>query len=152
MSMDKEDIRQLIAQSCLCLDEEDYDGFLQICSSDFTYFVKAFSPDLGMEMVWMDHDHPEFVDMCAMIPKHVRMSGSISRHVNVSLITEISDRNAKVTSKILLVHTGQEGTSTILATGKYVDQITVESNELRIKARNVSLETRKWNPGLHVPI
>lgn len=149
----KEAIREFVAQTCLLLDEEDFDGFLQQCLPDFTYQIVAPSPELPQPMVWLDHDRNGLRELFTMIPKHVRMQGTICRHVSVYRIKALADGRSEVLSRLIALHTDPEGASRVIAVGKYHDIVdSGTDSEPKLSARRVELETRTWSPGLHVPV
>ena len=148
-----EAIREFVAHTCLLLDDEDFDGFLQQCLPDFTYQIVAHSPELPQPMVWLDHDCIGLRELFAMVPKHVRMQGTICRHVSVYRIKALADGRSEVLSRLIALHTDPEGASRVIAVGKYLDVVDSRADcEPKLSARRVELETRTWSPGLHVPV
>ena len=153
MSISNESIREFVASTCLLLDDENFDGFLQQCAPDFTYQVTARSPELPQPMVWLEHDRSGMLELFKMIPKHVRMQGTICRNISVYRIKGLDDGRSEVLSRLIALHTDPEGVSKIIAVGKYLDVVDCRSEvEPRLSARKVELETRTWSPGLHVPL
>lgn len=149
--MTNENIKRLIYSSALKLDGEDFKGFLRHCSESFRYCIKTYSPELGMEMTWLDHDRPALQDMFGMLRQHVRMTGRFKRHVSVYTVDN-EDGKAKVHSSILLVHTDLEGHSKLFAAGQYEDVIDLSGDAPMLLERVVRLETRELGPGMHIPI
>lgn len=146
-------VNNLLVDAALHLDSEAWDAFLGCCSDDFHYQVMAFSPDLGTDMVWLDHDVKELKEMFSMIPKHVRMRGGLRRHVSQARITPTEGDAVEVSSRVLLVHTAESGETNVIASGLYTDRIGFdESQTPRLATRHVALDTITWNPGLHVPV
>jgi methanesulfonate monooxygenase small subunit len=153
MTTSNESIREFVAGTCLLLDDENFDGFLQQCMPDFTYQIVAHSPELPQPMVWLDHDRSGLRELFGMIPKHVRMQGTICRHVSVYRIKALADGRSEVLSRLIALHTDPEGASSVIAVGKYLDVVDGRSeSEPKLSARKVELETRSWSPGLHVPL
>ena len=75
------------------LDEELYEDFLSLCDADFHYQVSAFSPELGKEMVWLDHDYKEIRNLMLLIHQHVRMK-EISLEISAWCALELLRRTA----------------------------------------------------------
>lgn len=147
-----EAVRMFIARTCLQLDAEDFEAFLQECHPDFSYSVTAFSPDLDMGMVWMKHDRAAFEGMTRMIPQHVRVQGSFARFVVLADVASDRPGTIKVVSRLLLTHTDAEGKSSVRAVGKYRDVLSTVEGDLKLVSREVNLDTRELGPGLHIPI
>ncbi|WP_210880103.1 nuclear transport factor 2 family protein [Roseovarius autotrophicus] len=146
-------VHNLLADVALSLDREAWDAFLGCCSDDFHYQVTAFSPDLGTDMVWLDHVVTELKEMFSMIPRHVRMRGGLRRHVSQARITPADGNTVEATSTLLLVHTAESGETKVIASGLYIDRIGFDEGETpRLASRHVALDTIIWNPGLHVPV
>jgi methanesulfonate monooxygenase small subunit len=146
-------VYNLLADVAAHLDREAWDAFLGCCSDDFHYQVTAFSPDLGTDMVWLEHDVKELKEMFSMIPKHVRMRGGLRRHVSQARITFTEDDEVEAASTVLLVHTADTGETKVIASGLYTDRIGFDEGQTpRLVSRHVALDTTTWNPGLHVPV
>lgn len=150
--MNNEDISRLIYASAMKLDAEDFKGFLRFCGENFRYAIKAYSPELGKEMTWLDHGRKGMQDLFAMLPQHVRMRGRFKRHVSVYSIDRLEDGGVKVHSSVLLIHTDPEGKSVLFAAGHYEDLIDTSGASPRLGQRVVNLETRELGAGMHIPV
>ena len=123
--MTNDDIGRLVYATAVKLDAEDFKGFLRQCSEDFRYTIKAYSPELGRDMVWLDHNHKGMKDLFAMLPQHVRMKGRFKRHVSVYSVDREDGGRARAHSSVLLVHTDADGASRLFAAAQYEDVIDV---------------------------
>lgn len=150
--MSNDAINRLIYGAALQLDAEDFKGFLGQCGEDFRYSIRAYSPELRQEMVWLEHGRKGMQDLFAMLPQHVRMKGRFKRHVSVYSVDQEDDGRARALSSVLLVHTDPDGTSRLFAAGQYEDLIEIEGASPRLLERVVRLETRDLGPGMHVPV
>jgi methanesulfonate monooxygenase subunit beta len=149
----QEEIRLLIGRTSLLLDEERYDDFLGACDAAFTYRATTFSPELGKEMVWLRHDRASFELMISMLPRHVRIQGRFSRHAMVSDIKVLEQARVRVVSRLMMVHTTEEGRSSLFLSGLYDDTVSLAGRDgLCLSAREVRLDTRDLGPGVHIPI
>lgn len=151
-NMSNEDINRLIYASAMKLDAEDFKGFLHHCGESFRYAIKAYSPELGKEMTWLDHGRKGMQGLFAMLPQHVRMKGRFKRHVSVYSVDRQEDGRAKAHSSVLLIHTDPEGNSKLFAAAQYFDVIDVSGEAPRLVERVVQLETRELGPGMHIPV
>ncbi|MBP6019665.1 MAG: hypothetical protein KA735_09245 [Burkholderiaceae bacterium] len=142
-----------IGQTCELLDEERFGEFLEQCSSDFEYVVRTFSPDLGKDMVWLQHDRKGFEMLIKMIPEHVRVDAKLSRHATVTNVTEIEPNKIRTRSKVAVFQTNPNGTSSILAIGTYIDTIDLaQPTSPKLQDRELVLHTQDLGPGVHVPL
>jgi len=150
--MNNDDITRLIYASALKLDAEDFKGFLRHCGESFRYVIKAYSPELGKEMTWLDHGRKGMQDLFAMLPQHVRMKGRFKRHVSIYSVELQEDGSVKAHSSVLLIHTDPQGCSRLFAAGQYLDVIDMGGDMPRLAERVVQLETRELGPGMHIPV
>lgn len=152
ITMNNEAIARLIYASVLKLDAEDFKGFLRHCGESFRYAIKAYSPELGKEMTWLDHGRKGMQDLFAMLPQHVRMKGKFKRHVSVYSIDTHENGSVRALSSVLLVHTDLEGNSKLFAAGQYEDVIDLSGDAPLFSERVVRLETRNLGQGMHIPV
>lgn len=142
-----------IGHTCELLDDEKFNDFLDACGADFSYRVTTYSPDLGKEMVWLDHDRGEFEMMIKMLPEHVRTKTKLSRHTTLVKAVKTDSGICQTKSKVAVYQTDLNGTSTILAIGHYLDSIDVSESEApKLLNRELRLDTRDLGPGVCVPI
>jgi methanesulfonate monooxygenase small subunit len=146
-----EDVRQLIGRACLALDDGDYPGFLTLCAPAFWYRIRVWSPDLGTEMVWLEHDLDGLAKLFASLPEHLTRPGRLTRHATV-YTQEPQPDALHVTSVFAIYHTDLEGRTQALAVGRYLDRIVEHDGGLCLLARDVQLETRDLGIGSHAPL
>lgn len=149
--MNDMDISRLIYTSALSLDAEDFNGFMTRCGQTFNYQITTFSPEIGRDMVWLDHDREGMQGLFSMLPKHVRIKGRFKRHVSIYSIDR-DDNQAKVLSSVLLIHTDPQGVSKLFAAGQYRDVIDLTGATPQLMERTVRLDTRDLGPGMHIPV
>lgn len=152
MSATAESVQLFIGRTCLALDDENFDQFLAHCTPNFEYRVSTFSPELGKDMVWLEHGREAYESMIRMLPKHVRLEGRFSRNAIVCDVRNDDPRRATVVSRVTVVHTNMHGESKVLLTGRYLDTLEVLPSSLALAAREVRLDTRDLGPGIHTPI
>ena len=145
MSNLDETVRSFLGASCLALDDQDYPTFLQHCDEGFHYQVKAYSDELGKEMVWLEHDRKGFESLLSMIPNHVRMQGRFSRQVVPSKWTSGSD-GIEVTSHLSMFHT-QRGRRHAPAAGGPLHRPPDAARERHAPAHATRRATRHEKPG-----
>lgn len=150
--MNYEQIRSLVAKSCIAMDREDFTGYLKLCSDEFRYRIVAFSNEINRDMVWLDADRTAIEGIFEMIPRHARMEGALKRHVSVYTIEPTAAGRAAVLSSIVVSITSPSGSTQLYAVGEIEDEVDLGQSEPRIASRQVRLETRILAPHSHVPI
>lgn len=151
MTITNETVRALIGRTCLMLDDEDFTTFLTCCTDGFAYRVTTYSPELGKEMVWLEHDRKGYEALVNMLPKHIRLQGRFTRQAVVYDVAQHGD-SAAVTSQLTVVHTNLDGESRLLLAGRYIDKIVDGPAGPLLESREVRLDTRVLGPGVHTPI
>ena len=152
MPVSDEQVRQLVGQACAYLDAEDFDGFLGLCAREFRYQITVYSPEISKKMIWLNHDLKGLEALFAVLPEHVRLLGTLFRHVSVYRIAWEDSKRASVTSSFLVVHTDPDGQSRLFAAGRYHDTVLVSGDVPRLLSRTVQLETRDIGEGSQVPL
>lgn len=150
--MKTEKIRELVAKSCMALDDERFPDYMALCSSDYRYRIRAFSPDIGKEMIWLDVDADGMASLLSMVPQHVRLQGKMRRHASLYTVEEQEDGTISALSSLIVSHTGLDGETTLFASGQLRDRIALEADQPKFLSRDVILDTRVFGPGSHVPI
>ncbi len=149
--MKERDIERLIYRSCRCLDEEDFAGYLDLCAPDFHYRVTAHSPEIRKDMIWLDHDREGLAALFENLPSHLRRPGRLLRHASVYDVTT-KGAQATVETSLVVLLTGFDGRTGVLAAGRYEDSVQLEGQAPLLLSRTVRLETRDLGIGSHGPI
>lgn len=153
MTVSDSDISAVVYQTCLLMDAERFGDYLALCSADFRYQIKADSPELGKEMIWLDLDRDELANLLENVPNHIRLPGKFTRQATVYVIArDGGGGEAAVTSSLIVVYTDLEGVSRIFASGRYVDTLALDGPTPILSSRTVLLDTRDLGPGSHVPL
>jgi len=152
MSVDRDDVRELICRTCLTLDDERYEDYLALCTDDYRYRVTAYSPELRRDMVWLDLGRADLRNMFDMLPEHVKPEGTLARHVSVYAMQPNGPADTlTVTSALTVYFTDLRGATRVFAIGRYNDVVEVAGTGPRMKAREVRLETRALGTGSQIP-
>jgi methanesulfonate monooxygenase small subunit len=142
----------LVAQSCLRLDHAEYDKYLDLMTEDCRYSIRYYSPDLGRDMVLLDHDKPSLANLLTGIINHVTLPGRLLRQASVCAAETDAGGELAVISTIIVIHTDLDGTSRLFCAGRYHDRMRLDAGRIRLAARDVLLDTRDLGPGCHYPI
>ncbi len=153
MNTDRSAVEELIYRSCMTLDANDYPGFLSLCDKQFQYKLSAFSPEIGKDMTWLDHDRAEIEDLFDTLPKHNSDHAPLTRNAVVySVKFEREEKRADVVTALQIYKTARNGGATqMFAVGKYFDTVSLDGDVPVLVSRHVKLDTRDLGWGYHVP-
>ena len=154
MTVSRDAVMDVIYGSCLLLDEERYDDWLDgYCHPDFRYTITAYSTEIRKRMTWLDHGSESLRALCAMIPEQVAYRGRFHRHATLyRLALAEGGGTVESVSSLVVVHTDLEGESRFYAAGRYNDVLDLSRAAPRLLARNVDLDTRVLEFGSHRPL
>jgi methanesulfonate monooxygenase small subunit len=144
------EIAAFVAETALALDEQDFARFLALTAADFRYRVLVDSAELRREVCWLDQTRGGLAALFATLPEHLLRPGRLHRFAVPARLRE-DGPTWRVTSTLLIHATDPHGQTTPLAVGRYEDRITAEEGALRLRARDVKLDTRDIGIGSHVP-
>lgn len=155
MMKDRNAVAAAVGASCLCLDEERFEDWLEGCAPGFTYSVQAYSPEIRRHMTWLSLDRPGLERLAQTLRTHQRDPGALMRHPSVLKVREQPDGRIESVSSVLVVRTAPEGTSSLYAALRYVDTWTASAEALLLLNRKVEMGTRVLpsdSGGSHVPL
>ena len=149
-------VRNLIARSCLLLDEEKFDPWLGLWTPVMHYAIHAYSPEIRKDMTWLDLDRPQMTQLLAGLRTHERDPGALFRQPAVIevRIDEAAQRANAITN-VLVVRTSLHGESSLFAALRYHDMIALGPDGPLLEERSVRLSTRVLmsdSGGSHVPL
>jgi 3-phenylpropionate/cinnamic acid dioxygenase small subunit len=146
--------RDLVARSCLLLDDERFDEYVALYARQCRYSIRTYSPDLRKEVSMLDLDRPELEVLLQNLPRHVRLPGRFTRQAGAMLVeSSVGNPNeVSVTTSLVVVHTDVEGLSRVFAAGRYRDRVEMTQSGALLREREVRVETRQFGPGSHIPL
>ena len=146
-------IEELIYRSCLLLDDKDFEGYLDLCHHAYRYDVRAYSPELRKDMLWMDLDKAGLTALFRTLPRHNSDPAPLSRHANVFTVAiDDAAAQAQVVSGLQVFRTELDGGATALfAVGRLLDTVALDGDGPRLLARTIRLDTRRLGIGSHIP-
>ncbi|TXF09810.1 methanesulfonate monooxygenase [Pelomicrobium methylotrophicum] len=156
-------VHELVYESCLRLNAEDWKGYLDLCDPDsFRYRIVNYSPEIRREQCWMDRDFKGLKALFDLLPKHNSDHSPLTRHATVYKVT--FDESAGEASAITLLSIYrtqldgvnshfESGQTSLFAVGKYEDRIRLGNGTgpARLLGRTVRLDTRQLDIGSHYP-
>ena len=161
MSTPNDTVRSTIYEASLALDECRWSDWLDLCDDDFYYAIKAFSPEIHYDMLYLDGSREEMVSMCDLLPKHNTDHSPLSRHTVVYRVAMDEDgTSASAVSSFAVYRTildgmashVEAGSSNLFLVGKYHDRFRIENGGAKFVERIVRLDTRRLDKGSHWPI
>ena len=156
-----ERVRGTIYQASLCLDEARWEDWLGLCHDEFYYAIRAFSPEINVDMTYLDGKRADMVTLTEMLPKHNSDNSPLARHTVVYTVdVDEAQQTASAVSSFTVMKTELDGINSHLLAGesnvflvsKYRDQFRIESGEPLFSERIVQLDTRRLDKGSHWPI
>jgi methanesulfonate monooxygenase small subunit len=156
-----ERVRDTIYRASLCLDEGRWEEWLALCDEEFYYAIRAFSPEINVDMTYLDGKRAELATLTEMLPKHNSDHSPLARHTVVYTVDVDEDSGtASAVSSFTVLKTELDGInshvlageSNVFLVGKYRDRFSITSGQPRFLERIVQLDTRRLDKGSHWPI
>ena len=157
----KEQIKNLIYKTCLCQDDMQWDGWLDMCDEDFNYAIRAFSPEINRDMTYMGGDRAHMKSLTGMLSKHNSDNSPLKRHAVVYDVDIAEDgKSATAVTSFTVYQTMLDGInshvdageSRVFVVGRYNDRFNIDKDNVKFSEREVRLETRRLDKGSHFPI
>ncbi len=151
-------VKDTIYRSCLLLDDEKWDDFLELCDESFQYAVKAYSPEISYDMTYFMGNRKELKVMLGMLPKHNTDQSPLKRHATVYTVDVDEDGKTATAVTSLVVYRNMldsinshidSGENHLFLVGKYIDMFKVDNGKARFFEREVRLDTRRLDKGTH---
>ena len=147
-------VERLVRRSCLLLDEERFDDYLDMCTPDFRYAIKTYSAEIRREMTWLSTTREQLADLFAGLTEHVR-SGDVLHRQAVIEDLEIVGGEASARASVTVHRTDVHGRTWLFAVGRYHDRVRIDGNRPLLRERTVRLQTRIFDNdagGSHLPL
>lgn len=146
--------RELISASCDAMDREDFGAYLSLCSPDYHYAIRAYSPEIRRDMTWLEKDLGHLKALLELIPKQNRDRNPLRRSISVREVTSENGKNEVTVRSDLHVYRVllDGGEAQIFAIGKYTDRIDMSGDAPKLLDREVRLDSRDLGAGYHIPL
>jgi methanesulfonate monooxygenase small subunit len=139
-------------RTCLMLDARNFKDWLDVCAPDFTYAIRAFSPEIRKDMTFLDLDFDGITTLVKQLPRHNTDQSVFTRHMSVYTVDFDGDECSAVSSVAVYRTELDGGTTRLFAIGRYHDRLRSVPDGWRFVAREVRLETRNLGIGTHYPL
>lgn len=157
----KEIIKSLIYRSCLYQDDLNWDAWLKLCDPGFQYSIRAYSPEIQADMIYLSGNLEDMRNMTRMLPKHNSDHSPLRRHCVAYQVSVAEDRrSAESVSSVTVFQTQLDGInshvdageSRLFLVGRYHDTFSVNGDDIKFTERQTRLDTRRLDKGSHWPI
>ncbi|HVY36332.1 MAG TPA: aromatic-ring-hydroxylating dioxygenase subunit beta [Polyangia bacterium] len=147
-------VSEAVCAASLCLDDDDFEGFLALCVPDFRYSIEAYSPEIRRDMTWLDLGRAELEVLFRTLPRHNSDHAPLTRHVSVYTVrVDEAGQEATAVSALQVFRTALDGGATSLfAVGKIYDALAWDGARALLRRRRVRLATRLLGIGSHKPL
>jgi methanesulfonate monooxygenase small subunit len=149
----KELVQGVVYKSCIALDEKAFSDYLTLCDDAYDYKITATSPEIGRDMIWLQHDKQGMKTLFEQLPRHNSDHSPLTRHATIYSIDYDEDKaEAAVVTALQVFKTELDGGATELyAVGKMYDRVALRDGTARLLSRNIKLDTRQLGIGHHLP-
>jgi methanesulfonate monooxygenase subunit beta len=154
-------VRDAIYRAALLLDDQKWEQWLDLCSDDFQYEIKSWSPEINYDVTYLQLNRQGLSSMVKLLPKHNTDHSPLTRHTTVySVELDEDGKTAKAVSSVVVYQNLLDGInshidageSRLFLIGKYRDTVNIENGTARFLNREVRLENRRLDKGSHWPI
>lgn len=153
-------VRDAIYRSTIMLDQQNWDGWLEQCDTDFHYAIKSWSPEISKDMTYLSLDRKALESMIKLLPKHNTDHSPLTRHTSVYTVEMNGDAIAHAVSSVVIYQNLLDGInshidageSRLFLVGKYIDQLKITDKKAKFVSREVRLENRRLDKGSHWPL
>ncbi|MBT4997252.1 nuclear transport factor 2 family protein [Oceanospirillaceae bacterium] len=157
----KEQIRELIYNTCIHLDDYEWQKWHNNCADNFNYAIRAFSPEVQTDIKYHGGDKEYMESITNMLNKHNSDQSPLRRHCTVYRVDVAEDGKSATAISSLTVHQTQldgvnshvdAGTTSVFLVGRYNDTFVIDGKSIKFEDREVRLDTRRLDKGTHWPI
>jgi methanesulfonate monooxygenase subunit beta len=154
-------VRDTIYRATIMLDDQRWTEWLDLCGEDFHYAIKSFSPEINMDMTYLQGSLSDIAALIRLLPKHNTDHSPLSRHTSVYTVNVSEDgKTAEAVSSFVVYQNLLDGVnshidsgeSRLFLSGKYYDTFTLNGTTPKFKSREVRIAQRRLDKGSHWPI
>ncbi len=156
-----EQVKDTIYKACLCLDDQKWNEWLELCDDNFEYAIRAYSPEIQHDMTYLSGTRQDLSTLTEMLPKHNTDQSPLRRHCTVySVEFDESGDTATAISSLAVYQNYLDGVNShvdagethLFLVGRYIDKLRFDGDNAKFIEREVRLDTRRLDKGSHWPI
>ena len=154
-------VRDTIYRATLALDDQKWEEWLDLCDESFHYAIKAFSPEINYDMIYLQGDRKDLSTMMKLLPKHNTDHSPLKRHTSVYTVDVSDDEKSATAVSSFVVYQNMldginshidAGESRLFLIGRYYDTFKLDGGKASFVSREVRLDNRRLDKGSHWPI
>ena len=154
-------VRNTIYRATMMLDDQRWEDWLGLCDDSFHYAIKSFSPEINVDMIYLQGSRKDMSTMTKLLPKHNTDHSPLRRHTTVYAVDLAEDaKSAKAVSSFVVYQNMLDGVnshidageSRLFLIGKYYDEFKIEDGRAHFVKREVRIDNRRLDKGSHWPI
>lgn len=154
-------VKDTVYRSCLLLDDENWDGWLDLCDQSFQYKITSYSPEIKKDMIYHSGNLQELKLMTEQLPKHNTDHSPLKRHAVVYTVdVDAESQTANAVTSVLIYQNLLDGInshidsgeSRLFCVGRYLDRFSLNGQGAKLLSREVRLENRRLDKGSHWPL
>ncbi len=156
-----EQIKCTIYKACIALDDQQWSDWIDLCDDSFEYAIKAFSPEIKNDMIYLAGNKAHMASLVDMLPKHNTDNSPLKRHCSVYTVDVSEDgKSATARSSVAIYQTRLDGINShidageshLFIIGSYHDEFSINGDNVKFTKRDVRLDTRRLDKGSHWPL
>ena len=94
----KEQVRELIYNTCIHLDDHQWEHWHDNCADNFNYAIRAFSPEVQADIKYHGGDKEYMQSITSMLSKHNSDQSPLRRHCTVYRVEIAADGKSAITT------------------------------------------------------
>ena len=154
-------VRDTIYKATIMLDDQRWEDWLDLCDDDFHYAIKSYSPEISMDMTYLQGSRKDMLSLIRLLPKHNTDHSLLRRHTSVYTIDMSEDGHEATTISAFVVYQNlldgvnshlDAGESRLFLVGKYYDTFAIKDGTPKFIKREVRIDERRLDKGSHWPI
>lgn len=154
-------VRATIYRATMALDDQKWEDWLGLCDDSFHYAIRSFSPEINVDMIYLQGSRKDMSVMTKLLPKHNTDHSPLRRHTSVYVVDVAEDaKTAKAVSSFVVYQNMLDGVnshidageSRLFLIGKYHDEFKIEAGKALFVKRDVRIDNRRLDKGSHWPI
>lgn len=151
-------VKDTVYRSCLLLDGQQWDDWLDLCEDGFEYKITSYSPEIRRDMIYFSGNRDELKSACEMLPKHNTDNSPLKRHATVYTVEmREGGKAAEAVTSVVIYQNMLDGVnshidsgeSRLFCVGRYIDAFAINGAGARLTSREVRLENRRLDKGSH---
>ena len=112
-------VRDMIYRATIMLDDQRWTEWLDLCGEDFHYAIKSFSPEINMDMTYLQGGRSDLATLIRLLPKHNTDHSPLNRHTSVYTVNVAEDgQTAEAVSSFVVYQNLLDGVNSHIDSGE----------------------------------